>query len=52
MYLVLPVLSPLALHGVVHCFLKSFAAFSEGSEEYEFAEQYEKGDKMLMFDKH
>lgn len=45
-------LSPLALCGAVHRFLETFAPFSQGSEEFEFAEQYKKGDKRLMFDNH
>lgn len=52
MYLVLPMLSPLAPHEAVYHFLETFAPFSQGSKEFEFAEQYKKGDKMLMFDNH
>lgn len=45
-------LSPLVLHGAVHYSLETFAPFSQDSEESEFAEQYKKGNKMLMFDNH
>jgi len=52
MCLVLPLLPPLALHGAVHRFLETFAPFSQGSEEFKFAEHHKKGDKTLMFDNH